>query len=113
MQKGKKGKPDITEPAPVVDPCLRKAPACEPLFTLRAQDATASIFVDLWADAQRWVRLRVSSGVSPALAVMELGQKLRGVLPSCEMSDTVTDKDEGAYQIANDMRKWPIHKLAD
>jgi hypothetical protein len=79
---------EVREAAARGEGCLGKAHDDEPVFVLRAQDCHAADLVEKWAI---WASVSV-----PAIDTDRVGKKVGE-----------------ARQIADFMRRWPIHKNPD
>lgn len=86
----------------------------EPLFILRAQDATAGLLLEAWVAVQQLMRAELAEGRSLTEAVANARVYLG--IPDIETlreAGEVTEKELGALAIAKEMRNWPNRKLAD
>lgn len=83
----------------------------EVTFTLRAQDITADLLVDLWAMIQYQMRERIRvNHENPHDAVNSLRTSYGMLLPMLLEGDR---KILQALSIAEKMRAWPNRRLAD
>lgn len=94
------------------DPCRDKAADDEPIFTLRAQDLTADLFVELWADGQRFLASCLQMGWTNEAALDALTDRLQRIFEN-DTVNGLTRKQQEAYDCADAMTAWPTRKLAD
>lgn len=96
------------------DPALgfEKIPDTEPIFPLRAQDATADLLVDAWGDVQRFLARELAHGLSLEAVRAEIRDRLEGLFEAGELTGSTT-KISGAYACAAQMRQWANRKPAD
>lgn len=91
------------------DACLQKAANDEPIFVLRAQDITADILVELWAELQEEIRNMVRDGMTPEEAAGTIRRQY-GLVGREGVDDP---KLLEAYDLAAKMQRWPNRKVAD
>ena len=109
---------EIPMPAPDRDrDCFTKARALgEPTFTLRAQDITADLLIDLWVAIQQEVAKDVSCGmtISDSMETIRAGLAIAAGYPvNLPIQRTGDAHLDEALDKAEAMRRHPNRKLAD
>jgi hypothetical protein len=93
--------------------CIDKARANgEPTFTLRAQDITAHLLVELWVEIQREITVSMEDGMTLTEAV-ENARYAHRIPRMIFQPEGLSAKLRGALEIAKAMMGWPNRKLAD
>lgn len=82
----------------------------EETFTLRAQDISADLLVDLWVDVQQELDQAIGNGMTPEEAMQLIRFNYALKLP---LAPTGNEKLDQARQIAERMRQHKDRKVAD
>ena len=90
--------------------CYEKAGEDEAVFTLRATDRTADIFVDGWAIGQVWARERRAEGMTADQIEEEMRHRIGAAFP---VFTEPTPKEQEAFDTAIAMRNSTPRKWAD
>lgn len=94
------------------DPCRDKAATDETLFTIRSQDETGDMVVDLWGNLQRFIAARIAQGYTKDEALLIARRLVANTFGYANLGP-ITMKIRGAYTCAGEMRAWPNRKLPD
>lgn len=93
-----------------VPSCALKLKPHEPGFTLRGQDLTSDLLVEVWAVVNGRIRHLMNQGIEQEAALGQVRNELSAFLA---LGYQVTDKVEGALQTVVAMARYTPKKLAD